>query len=104
MAALQDALRLGDIDCIASHHTPQCSDDKICEFEYAKNGMLTLQIVYGTVNNILDDTEALVKMLTEKNRNIFNIEIPTIKEGASACLTIFSPSEKVQICIIGAMF
>ena len=33
-------------------------------------------------------------MLTEKNRNIFNIEIPTIEEGASACLTIFSPSEK----------
>ena len=94
VAALQDALRLGDIDCIASHHTPQCSDDKICEFEYAKNGMLTLQIVYGTVNNILNDTETLVKMLTEKNRNIFNIEIPTIKEGSSACLTIFSPSEK----------
>ena len=94
VAALQDALRLGDIDCIASHHTPQCADDKICEFEYAKNGMLTLQIVYATVNNILDDTEALVKMLTEKNRNIFNVDIPLLAEGEKACLTIFDPTEK----------
>ena len=94
MAALQDALRLGDIDCIASHHTPQCADDKICEFEYAKNGMLTLQIVYATVNNILNDTEALVKMLTEKNRNIFNVDIPLLAEGEKACLTIFDPTEK----------
>ena len=92
--ALQEALRIGDIDCLASHHTPQCADDKICEFEYAKNGMITLQNVYGIVNNILDDTEAIVKMLTERNRNIFNIPIPVIEVGAKACLTIFSPTEK----------
>ncbi len=94
MLAMQEALRLGDIDCIASHHTPQCADDKICEFEYAKNGMVTLQTVYSTVNNILNDTETIVKMFTEKNRNIFNIDIPAIAEGEKACLTIFSPTEK----------
>ncbi len=94
MLAMQDALRLGDIDCIASHHTPQCADDKICEFEYAKNGMITLQTAYATTNNILNDTEVLVKMFTEKNRNIFNIDIPVIAEGENACLTIFSPTEE----------
>jgi dihydroorotase len=92
MHALQAALCAGDIDCIASHHSPQSWDDKTCEFEYAKNGMITLQTLYGTVNNILNDTEALVKMLTENSRNIFDITKPTIEEGTKACLTIFEPN------------
>jgi dihydroorotase len=89
--ALQAALRKGEIDCIASHHAPYSWDEKVCEFEYAKNGMITLQTLYGTVNGIMDDTEALVKMFTENNRNIFDIAKPTIEEGSKACLTIFEP-------------
>jgi dihydroorotase len=92
MHALQAALRAGEIDCIASHHSPQSWDDKTCEFEYAKNGMITLQTLYGTVNNILNDTEALIKMLTENNRNIFDIARPVIEENSKACLTIFEPN------------
>ncbi len=91
IAALQDALRFGDIDCIASHHSPQCADDKICEFEYAKNGMISLQTLYGTVNPVLKDTDQLVKIFTENNRNIFGINIPVIEESATACLTLFEP-------------
>lgn len=94
VAALQDALRNGDIDCIASHHSPQCADDKICEFEYAKNGMIGLQTLYGTVNPILKDTEQLVKIFTENNRNIFGLKMPVIEEGALACMTIFEPDSK----------
>jgi dihydroorotase len=92
MQALQAALRAGEIDCIASHHSPQSWDDKICEFEYAKNGMITLQTLYSAVNAIMNDTEALVKMLTENNRNIFDITKPVMEENATACLTIFEPS------------
>ncbi len=94
VVALQDALRNGDIDCIASHHSPQCADDKICEFEYAKNGMISLQTLYGTVNPILKDTEQLVKIFTENNRNIFGLKMPVIEEGALACMTIFEPDSK----------
>jgi dihydroorotase len=90
--ALQAALRKGVIDCIASHHAPFSWDEKVCEFEYAKNGMITLQTLYGTVNSIVNNTEALVKMLTENNRNIFDITKPTIEEGTKACLTIFEPN------------
>jgi dihydroorotase len=92
MQALQIALRAGEIDCIASHHSPQSWDDKTCEFEYAKNGMITLQTLYGTVNGIINDTEALVKMLTENNRNILDIAKPSIEENVTACLTIFEPN------------
>lgn len=94
VTALQNALRLGDIDCIASHHSPQCADDKICEFEYAKNGMITLQTVYGTLNGIVNDTELLVKMLTEQNRKIFGLTIPRLDVDALACITIFEPDTK----------
>ncbi len=92
VTALQDALRSGVIDCIASHHTPQCADDKICEFEYAKNGMITLQTLYGTVNAIINNTELLVKILTENNRKVFGLNMPVIETAAVACLTIFEPS------------
>jgi dihydroorotase len=90
--ALQASLRTGEIDCIASHHAPYSWDEKVCEFEYAKNGMITLQTLYGTVNAIMNDTEALVKLFTENNRNIFNITKPTMEEGTKACLTIFEPN------------
>jgi dihydroorotase len=90
--ALQAALRIGEIDCIASHHAPYSWDEKVCEFEYAKNGMITLQTLYSTVNEIMNDTEALVKMLTENNRSIFNITKPSIEVGTKACLTIFEPN------------
>ena len=90
--ALQNALRSGVIDCIASHHTPQCADDKICEFEYAKNGMITLQTVYGTVNTIINNTELLVKIFTENNRNLFGLNMPVIETAAPACITIFEPA------------
>ena len=90
--ALQHALRSGVIDCIASHHTPQCADDKICEFEYAKNGMITLQNVFGTVNPIINNTELFVKIFTENNRNIFGLTLPIIDVNAVACLTIFETS------------
>ncbi|MEQ1554897.1 MAG: dihydroorotase [Ferruginibacter sp.] len=89
--ALQAGLINGDIDCIASHHAPYSWDEKVCEFEYAKNGMITLQTMYGTINDILNDTEALVKLFTENNRNIFGIPTPLIEEGANACITIFEP-------------
>jgi dihydroorotase len=90
--ALQTALLAGEIDCIASHHAPYSWDEKVCEFEYAKNGMITLQTLYGTINGIMNDTEALVKILTENNRNIFDITKPIIEEGAKASLTIFEPN------------
>ncbi len=92
MEAMREGLISGDIDCIASHHSPQCWDDKICEFEYAANGMITLQNVYGTLNALNSDTEANIKMLTENPREIFSVEMPEIRVSAPACLTLFEPN------------
>ena len=94
MLAMRAALINGEIDTIASHHIPQCADDKICEFEFAKNGMVTLQTLFGTVNSIMDNTEALVTILTENNRQIFSISIPSFEVGEKACLTLFDPAKE----------
>lgn len=94
--ALLKAIEDGVIDCIASHHFPQDWDAKTKEFEYAKNGMITLQTMLSTLLQASSkiSLEKWISLLTEKPRAVFGIEIPTIEEKQKACLTIFNPLEK----------
>ncbi|MEO7483247.1 MAG: dihydroorotase [Ferruginibacter sp.] len=92
MLALQKAVINGDIDCIASHHLPQHNDDKQCEFEYAKNGMETLEIVFVAINSFHTNLDALIEMFSIAPRTIFNQPIATIEEGQPASLTLFDPA------------
>ena len=91
--ALQQALRDGTIDCIASHHLPQHWDDKTCEFEYAKNGMVSLEVVFAVANSFGTDVSKLIEQLTTAPRKIFGLAVPAIKEGEAACLTLFEPDQ-----------
>lgn len=92
VTALREGIKNGIIDCIASHHLPQHADDKECEFEYAKNGMITLQNIFGIVSQILP-LEKAIELLTILPRNIFNLPVPQLSEGAPASLTMFVPEE-----------
>ncbi|WP_462249220.1 dihydroorotase [Ferruginibacter sp.] len=95
--ALLKAVADGTVDCIASHHFPQNWDSKTCEFEYAKEGMIGLESLFGVLGSMVNSgwsIAALVEMLTINPRKIFGIEIPEIKEGAAACLTIFNADEE----------
>ena len=94
MMAVRASISDGTIDCLASHHIPQHWDDKTCEFEYAKNGMIGLESLFGVVNQFATDLTNLISKLTIVPRAIFNIELPQIKEGAAACLTLFDPEEE----------
>lgn len=90
----RDALRKGvldgDVDFIASHHQPQDWDNKVCEFEYAKNGMEGLESVFGVAGICGISPELFVKMQVENVRRIFNIPVPEIAEGSKAKLTLFT--------------
>jgi len=89
--ALQEAFRDGIIDCIASHHNPQNQDAKNCEFEYAKNGMIGLESLFGVMAGTGMPLEELIEYLTVAPRKIFGRQIPLLEEGQPACLTIFDP-------------
>ena len=93
MMAVREALASGVIDCLASHHQPQHWDDKTCEFEYAKNGMIGLETLFGVINGLGQDLEQLIKTLTVNPREIFNIPIPDFATGSTACLTLFDPAK-----------
>jgi dihydroorotase len=89
--ALRDGVKKGVIDFIASHHQPQDWDHKVCEFEYAKNGMEGLESVFGVVGICGISVEDFTKMQTENIRSIFNLPVPSFAEGESANLTLFVP-------------
>lgn len=98
MLAVRSAILDGAADAIASHHIPQNYDNKVCEFEYAKNGMIGLETLFGALGNCLPanengwTTEKLITLLSVAPRTIFNLPVPEIKEGAKASLTLFNPT------------
>lgn len=91
MEALRSAFHAGEIDCIATHHSPQHSDSKVCEFEYAHYGMIGLQTAYSLLCSIGIDTATIIGAFTNA-RKIFGLGQNKIFEGEKATLTIFSPS------------
>ncbi|MEO5967108.1 MAG: dihydroorotase [Ferruginibacter sp.] len=92
MLAIKQGLIDGTIDCIASHHLPVHADEKEKEFEYAKNGMAAMQVIYSVLNTFISDQNRIVELLTN-GRKIFGIPEPLIEEGKPACLTIFNSTE-----------
>jgi dihydroorotase len=95
MLALREAVLNGHIDCIASHHLPQDWDDKTCEFEYAKPGMIGLQTCYAAVQTALPglSPEQIVNLFSLNARKIFQLENYTIQEGSHAAITLFNTTE-----------
>jgi dihydroorotase len=96
---LLKAIADGTVDCIASHHFPQNWDSKVCEFEYAKEGMIGLESLFGVlgelgISNLEYGLERLITLLSVNPRKIFGIAIPEIKEGFKACLTLFNADEE----------
>ena len=92
--ALLQGLLDGTVECIASHHIPQNYDNKVCEFEYAKDGMIGLESLFGIVWPLVENKwkiDELVTLLSVAPRKIFNVLLPQIAEGSPACLTLFNP-------------
>jgi dihydroorotase len=96
--ALIAGLLDGTIDCIASHHIPRHSDDKVIEFEHAKSGMTGLQTAFAIVMKAIPElTEVRIgEIFSSSPRKIFGLANPSIREGENACLTIFSMNSSWQ--------
>jgi dihydroorotase len=81
----------GTIDAIVSDHIPQDTECKELEFDQADFGMIGLETVFGLINthNTKVELSKIIDKLTVAPRKILNVELPIIKEGAKANLTVF---------------
>ncbi len=91
MMAIRKNLLEGSIDCIASHHLPQHWDNKACEFEYARSGMVGLETMFPALMTIGLSAEDFVQMQSINTRKLLGLPVPEIKEGETACLSLFVP-------------
>lgn len=95
--ALRKAVQEGLVDCIASHHLPQHSDAKDCEFEYAAYGATALQTVFAAALSAGISIQQFVHMQTQGARAAVGLPQQQLQEGATACLTLFDPSAPFEL-------
>jgi dihydroorotase len=90
--ALRKAVEDGIVDCIASHHLPQDWDNKVCEFEYARPGMINLQTSFNVFNTIFPHlpVDQVAALFSSNLRRIFKLPQSIISEGNVADLTLFT--------------
>ena len=92
IVALKKGLKDGTIDVICSDHTPENDENKKCEFEHAAFGSIGLETFFGLANKHLSDVlsiNELMEKIVINPRKILNLDIPQIKEGEKANLTLF---------------
>jgi dihydroorotase len=91
--ALWNGLAEGVIDCIASNHEPQNTEEKFVEFDNASFGSISLQTFYGSLSDYFDQYhELIIDKITTQPRRLVNLPVPFIEIGETANLTIFDPS------------
>jgi len=88
--ALIEGVLDGTIDGIVSDHQPHDEESKKLEFDLASFGSSNLQGFWPIINEVFgDQLDKVITRFTSKPREILGIEVPEIKEGNTAELTIF---------------
>jgi dihydroorotase len=97
--ALRQAVLDGTVDCIAAHHFPHEFDSKVIEFEYARPGMSSLEIVYAAVRTQLPElsVERTADLLGRNARGLFGLDQFSIAEGQPASLSLFDPEGETRL-------
>jgi len=95
--ALLKGLRDGTIDFITSDHSPCTVEEKHVEFDNAAYGSLGLESTFGILNKILGTEEAIA--LLGRGRERYGLKTPILKEGETACLTLFNPDIDTTLTI-----
>src|SRR5215471_3598539 len=98
VAALQEAVRDGTIDLIATDHAPHHYDEKEREFADAPNGIVGLEtalavnITWLVATGIID-VPLLVERMSCAPTRIFKLPGGTLRRGTAADVTVFDPNE-----------
>ncbi len=96
---LRKALVDGTIDCIATHHLPHETDSKVVEFESAAYGMIGLETCYAALKTAVPEISESkwVELLSLNARKIFGLDYRTIQKDFPASVTIYQPSEQIEV-------
>jgi dihydroorotase len=91
IAALIEGIKDDTIDLIVSAHNPQDEESKNLEFDQAEFGIIGLQTMFPVINQLIEQVGIgkLIQKISEAPRKLIGIEMPEIKEGAKATLTVF---------------
>lgn len=96
--ALQDGVKTGLIDAIATDHAPHGVIDKAVEFSEASNGIIGLQtavpITFKLVNEGIVSLDRWVESLTLAPAKLLKLPLGTLKIGAPADLTLLDPKRE----------
>ncbi|UTW62137.1 dihydroorotase [bacterium SCSIO 12741] len=93
--ALVKGIQKGQVDAISSHHRPQNIENKACEFESAKYGMIGLQTTFSLCRTYLEELslDELIQVLSIGPRKVYNQNPVAIQEGQEANITLFDPDK-----------
>jgi dihydroorotase len=99
VAALQEAVKDGTIDVIATDHAPHHYDEKEREFADAPNGIVGLETALAVnltwlVSSGIIDLATLIARMSVAPAKLFHLPGGTLAKGAVADVTIFDPSAK----------
>lgn len=95
--ALIEGLNDGTLDAITTDHRPYDVEAKLKEFDLAEFGMAGLETgfgaVWGAVNGKLT-LEQLITCIAIRPRELLGLNVPAIRTGEMANITVFDPTEK----------
>ena len=95
--SLLEAVKDGTIDVITSFHKPHEKEITEVEFSLVPFGCIGTQLAFPLALTYLKDylgLEQIVQSMSINPRSILKTEIPIIKEGHSAEITLFDPDKK----------
>lgn len=96
--AIIEAVKDGTIDCIITDHAPHTAEEK-ANFEKAPNGVVGLETSLAATLTALYHTgeitlNKIVELMCVNPRKILGLEVPAIREGATADLVIADINRK----------
>jgi dihydroorotase len=102
VAALQEAVKDGTIDVVATDHAPHHYDEKEREFADAPNGIIGLETALGVLvtwlvePGIITYAQLVEKMACAPAR-IFKLPGGTLRRGAAGDVTVFDPTREWKV-------
>lgn len=102
VAALQEAVKDGTIDLIATDHAPHHYDEKEREFADAPNGIIGLETALAVnitwlVKSGIIDLPLLIERMSCAPARVFKLPGGTLRRGSAADVTVFDPAAEWKV-------